>query len=144
MDGTATPTRLTTQSIKMTRLAIIVPAVAALWVGAHAIGVLGPLADITFPLLSATTIACILIGVRINRPPIRWPWYLIASGLVLFLIGGAARVGLHTLGNLTYSPSAASSASRARVSRIAIARSTRCSTPRSPHSRLSRSVGCSW
>ena len=105
MDRTPTPTPSHPTSgsaaTVMSRLAFIVPGVAALWIVAQAAGVLGPLADATFPLLAATTIACIFIGVRVNRPTIRWPWYLIAAGLGLFFIGGVARVGLHTLGDLS-------------------------------------------
>ena len=72
-----------------------------LWIVAHALGLLGPLAGATFAILAIAAASATVVGVRRYQPPVRWPWYFFASGLTLFLIGGVAREGLGTLGDLT-------------------------------------------
>ena len=79
----------------------MVALVGAAWIGAHAAGLLGPLAPATFVLLSLTTITATVIGVRRYRPARSWPWWAIAVASVLWLIGGAAREALGTVGDLT-------------------------------------------
>ena len=83
------------------RLPIIIAAVAGVWIVALALGLLGPLAAITFPALTVTAIAATLVGVRRYQPRIRWPWYAFAAGFALYLIGGITRDAFNTLGDLT-------------------------------------------
>ena len=72
-----------------------------LWIVAHALGLLGPLASATFAILATAAAGATVVGIRRYQPRVRWPWYCFASGLTLFLIGGIAREGLGTLGDLT-------------------------------------------
>jgi diguanylate cyclase (GGDEF)-like protein len=76
-------------------------AVGAVLAGAHALGVLGPLSDLTFLIFGIGALGAMIVGVRRYRPRLRWPWWCISVALVLFVIGGAAREYLGTLGNLT-------------------------------------------
>ena len=87
------------------RATYLVGGVGAAWIAAHALGVLGPLAAGTYPLLAATALTCLIVGIRRNAPSVRWPWIWFTSGLALFLVGGIAREGLHTLGDLSSSRS---------------------------------------
>ena len=80
-------------------------AIGGLWAGADAFGLLGPLESLTFVLLGVATIAATVVGVRRYRPGLRWPWVLMCSALVVFVVGGAARMDLHTLGNTSASRS---------------------------------------
>ncbi len=72
-----------------------------LWIGAHALGMLGPVAQLTFILLTGATLLATVCGVRRNRPAVRWPWLLIAAALATFLIGGALREQFQTTGDLS-------------------------------------------
>ncbi|HSH61859.1 MAG TPA: EAL domain-containing protein [Acidimicrobiales bacterium] len=67
----------------------------------HASGILGPLQGVTFVLLGMAAIVSTIVGVRRHRPALRWPWALICGALTLFVVGGAAREGLQTLGNIS-------------------------------------------
>ena len=44
-------------------------------------------------------------AVRHHRPALTWPWWAISGSMAFFLVGGALRVDLHTLGNITASRS---------------------------------------
>ncbi|HXX91314.1 MAG TPA: EAL domain-containing protein [Acidimicrobiales bacterium] len=52
-------------------------------------------------LVGASALGAVLAAIRIRRPRPAWPWWLISAALALFIAGGIARIGLHTLGNLT-------------------------------------------
>ncbi len=71
------------------------------WLVAHAAGLLGPLADATFVFLGVAALVAGVVGVRRHRPALRWPWLVISAALLLFLVGGATRVALGTLGDLS-------------------------------------------
>jgi diguanylate cyclase (GGDEF)-like protein len=71
------------------------------WITAHALGLIGPLDQVTFFLLGFTTTCATVIGVRHHRPALRWPWVFVACALVIFLVGGMARLALNTTGDLT-------------------------------------------
>ena len=75
--------------------------VALAWVGAHAAGVLGALSQNTFVVLGLAAIVTTVVGVRRFRPGHAWVFALIASALALFLVGGAVRVELGTLGDIS-------------------------------------------
>jgi len=90
---------------RMARVTWRVCAVGGLWLIAHALGLLGPLTPATFPVLSVGAVVVILIGVRINRPTVTWPWYALAAAITLFFAGGVARVAMGTLGTITASRS---------------------------------------
>src|SRR4051794_40166139 len=79
----------------------IIAVLGGAWLVAHTVGWLGPLSILTFPLLTFTAVAAIVFGVRRHRPDVAWPWYWLAAGFVLFLVGGIVRVSLHTLGDLS-------------------------------------------
>ena len=78
-------------------------AVGGAWAAAHGLDLLGPLESLTFLLLGVATITATVVGVRRYRPRLRWPWGLMCAALILFVIGGAARLELHTLGNVSAS-----------------------------------------
>ena len=75
--------------------------IGAAWIAAHALGLLGPFSPMTFVLLSLTTITATIVGVRRYRPALSWPWWSIAGATFLWLVGGAAREALGTVGDLT-------------------------------------------
>jgi len=78
----------------------------AVWVGLHASGLLGTHASLTFVLLAAASIVATLAGIYRWKPTPAWPWLLTLGAFVLFLIGGAARQLLGTLGDLSSTRSA--------------------------------------
>src|SRR5512143_847114 len=78
----------------------------ALWVGLHASGALGSHAGLTFVLLAAASIVATTVGILWWRPSPSWPWLLTLGAFVLFLVGGAARQALGTLGDLSSTRSA--------------------------------------
>ena len=71
------------------------------WVVAHASGALGSFEAITFVALCAVAAIATVTGLRWYRPNVRWPWWAIVGALTLFLVGGAMRQQLHTLGDLS-------------------------------------------
>ncbi|MBI2168639.1 MAG: EAL domain-containing protein [Actinobacteria bacterium] len=71
------------------------------WVALHALGLLGPLSQVSFILLGTAAIAATATGLRLHRPALRWPWELVCGALTLFLFGGTLRLHLKTLGNVT-------------------------------------------
>ena len=79
--------------------------VGCFWALAHALGLLGPLENLTFVLVGAGTFVAMVVGIRRYRPALRWPWYSIGAGLALFIIGGGMRQSLDTLGDLSSSRS---------------------------------------
>src|SRR4051812_15910528 len=89
----------------MSRATVIVVGVGLVWLCAHALGLLGPLAVATFPLLNIGALVTILVGVRCNRPDVAWPWYSLAAAIALFFAGGIARETMDTLGTITSSRS---------------------------------------
>ncbi len=72
-----------------------------LFAALSAASMLGPVESIAFLLLGLATFTAIVMGLRRYRPDPMWPWLSITGALVLFLIAGAERTRLHTLGNLT-------------------------------------------
>jgi diguanylate cyclase (GGDEF)-like protein len=82
-------------------LAVVVAAGGTTWLALYALGVLGPLAGATFPLLGTMAIAATLVGVRRYRPAPRWPWWSIGGAIVIWQLGGAARAALGTMGDLS-------------------------------------------
>ena len=91
----------TRTAMTMTRVTWCVFAVGSLWLVAHATGLLGPLAELTYPLLSLGSVVAIVIGVRVNRPTVRQPWILLTGGMFLFFVGGVTRTAMGTLGVIT-------------------------------------------
>jgi diguanylate cyclase len=88
-----------------TRWALGAAAVGATFLLLDALGVLGSYGDLTLVVLGGAGLAAAAVGIWRWRPEPRWPWILQVLALVLFLAGGAARVMLGTLGNLTSSRS---------------------------------------
>ncbi len=80
--------------------------VGAIWVLLHASGLLGAHASLTFVLLAAASIVATLAGIYRWRPVPAWPWLMTLGAFVLFLVGGAARQVLGTLGDLSSTRSA--------------------------------------
>jgi diguanylate cyclase (GGDEF)-like protein len=78
----------------------------AVWVALHAGGALGSHASLTFVLLAAASIAATVIGILRWRPTPSWPWMLTLGAFALFLVGGAARQALGTLGDMSSTRSA--------------------------------------
>ena len=72
-----------------------------LWTACHLAGLLGPFADGTFVLLTASTLAGTVYGIRRYKPSAWWPWALVTLSLATFLIGGALREQLQTTGDLS-------------------------------------------
>ena len=86
-----------TRSVRrMTQATWWVFGVALVWLSAHALGLLGPLEQLTYPLLSIGSVIAIVVGVRVNKPDSPGPWYVLTSGMVLFFIGGVARTTMGT------------------------------------------------
>ena len=81
-------------------------AVGMVWVGIHASGALGDYAGLTFALLAMASIVATVVGILRWRPEPAWPWMLTLGAFVLFLVGGAARQALGTLGDLSSTRSA--------------------------------------
>jgi diguanylate cyclase (GGDEF)-like protein len=96
-DGVANAGRVDTDA----RLVYVVLAAGCVWVVAAAVGLLGPLASYTFLLFGTGAVAATVFGVRTHRPGVSWPWILIAVAFVVFLVGGAVRQALDTLGDLS-------------------------------------------
>ena len=71
------------------------------WVVLLSTGALGAVEAATFAALGAVAVITTITGLRWYRPALRWPWWCICAALVLFLIGGAAREELGTLGDLS-------------------------------------------
>src|SRR6476620_4037638 len=76
-------------------------ALGVVWVILLGTGVLGSAEGSTFAALGAVAVITTITGLRWYRPALRWPWWCICAALVLFLIGGAAREELGTLGDLS-------------------------------------------
>src|ERR1700712_5151274 len=76
-------------------------AVGGGWIAAHALGLLGSLSQYTFVLLIIASMVATVIGARAFRPSHRWPFVVILVGFFMFVLGGAARESLGTLGDLT-------------------------------------------
>jgi diguanylate cyclase (GGDEF)-like protein len=83
------------------RATYVIGALGTVWIAAHASGLLGPVASLTYIVLATTAVTCLVIGIRRNEPRAKAPWIWFTSGLALFLVGGIARESLHTLGDLT-------------------------------------------
>jgi diguanylate cyclase (GGDEF)-like protein len=71
------------------------------WVILLGAGLLEPVESMMFPALGVVALVSTVTGLRWYRPALRWPWWCICSALVLFLIGGGARIELGTLGDLS-------------------------------------------
>ena len=81
--------------------AIVAAVACALWVILDVLGLLGPLSNTSFAVLTITAFIATLTAVRRNQPRAQVPWVLIAVGFGFFLAGGIAREATGTLGNLT-------------------------------------------
>jgi diguanylate cyclase (GGDEF)-like protein len=79
----------------------LVLALGVVWVVLLGTGVLGSAEASTFAALGAVAVITTITGLRWYRPALRWPWWCICAALVLFLVGGAAREQLGTLGDLS-------------------------------------------
>ena len=83
------------------RLSLVVASIGSVWIIAHAFGILGDFASLTFPLLTIAAITATMTGVARYKPRVRWPWYSLAAGFTLCLVGGIARETLNSLGDLS-------------------------------------------
>ena len=79
----------------------LVLALGVVWVILLGAGALGAAEASTFAALGAVAVITTITGLRWYRPALRWPWWCICAALVLFLIGGAVREQLGTLGDLS-------------------------------------------
>jgi diguanylate cyclase (GGDEF)-like protein len=68
-------------------------------------GLLGTLEPTALFEMGVATVAALVLSVRHHHPSLTWPWWAISASLGIFLVGGAVRFDLHTLGNLTASRS---------------------------------------
>ena len=68
-------------------------------------GLLGSFEPTAVFVLGIATLVALVASIRLNRPALTWPWWAISASMALFLAGGALRVDLHTLGNITPSRS---------------------------------------
>ena len=67
-----------------------------------AVGLLFPqLESVVYLLLGILTTVALVVSVSVRRPSLIWPWVCMATAFVLFLVDGAARGSLQTLGNVT-------------------------------------------
>ena len=82
-------------------LPTVLAGAGAVWLVLHASGLLGDAAAITFPALGLVAVAGTVYGVVRWRPQPRWPWLLLLSAFLVFLVSGAVRDGLPTLGDLS-------------------------------------------
>lgn len=80
---------------------VVVAALCVLWVAADSFELLGPLQKSSFAVLTAVGIIATIVAVSRNQPRARLPWMLVAGGFAFFLVGGIARDGMATLGDLT-------------------------------------------
>ncbi|HUW01885.1 MAG TPA: EAL domain-containing protein [Acidimicrobiales bacterium] len=71
------------------------------WLTLHAVGLLGPLSDSTFPLLGVACLAVAYRGLRHNDIQPRLPWMLMSAALLAWVVGGGLRIQLETLGDLS-------------------------------------------
>ena len=85
----------------MARAAHIVLVVGLVGVGLLATGLLGPYADIMFPLMGTGAVVCAVVGVRRNQPSLAWPWWVIGASLAILVIGGSVRVSMNVVGDLS-------------------------------------------
>lgn len=83
------------------RLAVVVGVLGAMWVAAHALGLLGPLDVAFFPVLVAGTVATTVYGVSTYKLEPLWVWRAGVLGLMLFLTSALLRESLGTLGDLS-------------------------------------------
>jgi len=79
----------------------VVLTLGIVWVVLLGTGALGAAEASTFAALGAIAVITTITGLRWYRPALRWPWWCLCAALVLFLIGGAAREQLGTLGDLS-------------------------------------------
>jgi diguanylate cyclase (GGDEF)-like protein len=75
--------------------------VAVVWAALVGLELYGPTGEIAFVLVAIGAIAAIVYGVRRYHPTHPVSWWMAFVAFSLFVIGGAARDDLHTLGNLT-------------------------------------------
>jgi diguanylate cyclase len=87
------------------RVAVAVGTLGAGVLLIDALGLLGSHGDMTLVILGGAGLVAAAAGIWRWRPEPRWPWMLQILALMLFLAGGAARVSLGTLGNLSTSRS---------------------------------------
>jgi diguanylate cyclase (GGDEF)-like protein len=67
-------------------------------IAAHALGVLR---GVTYPVVIVGGIACAVIGLRLHRPKLRWPWWTMVVAGLLWAIAGFAREVTAATGDLT-------------------------------------------
>ena len=68
-------------------------------------GGLGGLEPSSMFAIGIVTLVSLVVSIRVHRPALTWPWWAISGSVLLFIVGGAARVELDTLGNLSASRS---------------------------------------
>jgi diguanylate cyclase len=77
--------------------------VGVVWSVGHGLNLLGPIEGSTFVVFGIAALVATVLGLRWGHPALRWPWWLICSALVLFVVGGAVRQADQQVGNLTSS-----------------------------------------
>ena len=63
------------------------------------------LESIVFLAIGVATTVAVITSVRLRKPALVWPWICMVTAFLLFIVDGAARSSLHTLGNVTASRS---------------------------------------
>jgi diguanylate cyclase (GGDEF)-like protein len=87
--------------VRATRLSPLVLTAGCALVAVHATGLVPLLESLTFPVLAVVAAIGTIAGLKIWKPRPRGPWVLIALTFGIFLVGGAFREVLHTLGDRT-------------------------------------------
>ena len=106
--GLVVPEQTTTETSEQKRrgqhmatAAYVVLAAGTIWVALLAADLLGSVGDLTFAILGLGAVIAAFVGIRKNEPTVKWPWIFIGAALAVFVVGGAVREAMGTLGNLT-------------------------------------------
>jgi diguanylate cyclase (GGDEF)-like protein len=83
------------------RAALICGLIGATWLGAHALGLLGPFDSLTFAAVAAGATGAVTYGIWKHRPRPRWVWGFGLVSMLLFFVGGVLREVFGTLGDLS-------------------------------------------
>lgn len=71
------------------------------WLAIEVLSMQGPLKGSGMLLIAVMSLGAIVFAILRYRPAHAWTWWLASAAFLLFLVGGVARVELHTLGNLS-------------------------------------------
>ena len=71
------------------------------WLAIEVLSMRGPLKGSGMLLIPVMSLGAIVFAILRYRPAHAWTWWLASAAFLLFLVGGVARVELHTLGNLS-------------------------------------------